>query len=491
MTDNATRKHRSTHSTVTLLLLAVNLPLVLLVGLLLAWDYHREIRRAIDVRRVTLTDEASVIGNALLRLSEPDDIAAISAFLERSCAETADPETPRHWIDVRWKGKLIHAHSGPQGAPLNRQTGDTIVGRFTDDDLNVEVIERAVEIRRSARGEMLVHLSGIAALATLAALIVDIVLVMLIANPTRRLIAVVENIQSGQFELQPQSFTSRELNDLSSGIVEMAEALRSAQVNRTLAMSRARNIQNHLLPRHICVPGLAFATHYQPAEDVAGDVYGVMKLRDNSWVIYIADLVGHGVPAAISATVLKMLIDSTANCTTDPGGILNRVNRLLPQYLADSEFATAAILRWNPEKAELSFASAGHEPVLLMTQHRLVTLDATGIPLGIDPAACWSTTHHVLVPGDRLLLATDGVAETHDPDDKEFSRSRMTEMFNSSHTADIESFATYLKKEIALHRSTASIEDDITFLVAECQVVEKTKYCARRLGNERTPSRND
>ncbi len=476
MTDNTIKVHRRSYPTVTLLLLAVNVPLAVLVALLLVTDYRREMRRATDARSITLSDEASVIGNALLRLSETNDTAAITTFLESSCAETAGPNTPGHWIDVRWNGKRLHTHTGPDSAqndePKIGRVQDAIVGRFSSGDLRVAVTERAAEIRRSARGETLMHLSGILGLASLAAIIVDVVLVRLIANPTKRLTKTVEQLQSNQFQMEPLSFRSRELNDLSFQIAQMAESLRHAEADRSGAMRRARDIQNHLLPQRICVPGLAFATHFQPAEDVAGDIYGVMQMRDNSWVIYIADLVGHGIPAAISAAVLKMVIDSAASGTTDPGEIMNRVNRILPRYLSDSEFATAAILRWNPEKAELSCASAGHEPILLMTQQRLVTLDATGIPLGIDPSACWTTRHHSLVPGDRLLLATDGVAETHSPEDRESGRPRLAEMSSHSHSGEIEDFAAHLETEITSHRATAPIEDDVTFLIAECRRID-------------------
>ena len=478
MNNSATEKHCRSYPTVTLLLLAVNVPLAVLVGVLLVWDYYREMRRATDVRRITLSDEASVIGNALLRLSVPDDVAAIEAFLIASCAETAGPRTPGHWIDVQWNGKRLHTHTD-QGitSQLHQVSGDSrgdaIVGRFTAGSLQVKVTERVAEIRRSARGETLMHLSGIVGLASLAAIIVDFALVLMVVKPTRRLMEAVRRIQSGQFDVEAQSFLSSELNDLSMGIGQMAASLGDMEAARSLAMRRARDIQNHLLPQSICVPGLAFATHFQPAEDVAGDIYGVMKLRDKSWLIFIADLVGHGVPAAISAAVLKMVIESAASNTNEPGAIMNRVNRILPQYLVDGEFATAAILRWDPEKSDLSFASAGHEPVLLLTQHQLITLDATGIPLGIDPTFCWSTKHHQLTPGDRLLLATDGIAETHDPEENEFGRSRLADMFSSSHSEDIEGFAANLRRELAVHRGAGPIEDDVTFLVAECRLAER------------------
>lgn len=469
MGANEIKDHRRSYPTVTILLLSVNLPLAVLVALLLVTDYRREMRRATDARRITLNDEASVIGNALSRFSEPDDVEASTAFLESSCAGTAGPDTPGHWIDVRWNGKLLHTHTGQNTHPNHGQVGDALVGRFSAGGLQVTITERGAEIRRSVRGEAFMHLFVILGLASLAAIIVNVVLVRLIARPTKLLTESVEKLQSNRFDMQPLSFSSRELSDFSFKVGQMAKSLRQAESNRSTAMRRARDIQSHLLPRRICIPGLVFATYFQPAEDVAGDIYGVMQLRDKSWLIYIADLVGHGIPAAISAAVLKMVIDSAAGAATDPGEIMNRVNRALPRYLADGEFATEAILQWNPDTSELSHPSAGHEPALLISKQKLVTLDATGIPLGVDSSACWATRLHALIPGDRLLLATDGVAETHSPNDQEFGRSRLAEMFNNSHSRDIKDFAKHLESEVASHRGTAPIEDDVTYLIAECR----------------------
>ncbi len=461
--------------TTTLLLLSVNVPLAVLVGVLLVSDYRREMKRATDVRRVVLSNEAALIGTAILKLSEPSDQATIQEFLESSCAETAGPHTPGHWIDVQWNGRMLHNHTASisQGVSSNH---DTISGRFASESLKVEVTERGADIRQSVRGEVLMHVSVLLALASLAALIVDFVLVYLIARPTQRLAEAVKNLEANQFEIKPETFRSRELNELSTAITSMADSLRHAQTDHQIAMKRARRIQSHLLPSDVDIPGLAFASHFQPAEDVAGDIYGVMKLREGSWLLYIADLVGHGIPAAISAAVVKMLIESAASVTTDPGEILNRVNHMLPRYLSDGEFATAAILRWRPDTATMTFASAGHEPVLLATQRCLTMLDATGIPLGIDPTFCWSTTEHHLVPGDRLLLATDGFAEAHNADDLEFGRARLTELFNNSHADSIHELVDRLVRELVTHRAAAPVEDDVTFLVAECQLLDAPHF---------------
>jgi serine phosphatase RsbU (regulator of sigma subunit) len=468
MNETNTESRPRTYSLSTLLLLAVNVPLIVLVSLLLLSDYRREQRRATDERREMLTAEAALIGTALLELSGPEHPEAIKDYLARSCTLSANQVASDHWINASWNGETLHSHAGPGHDNHQEANDDQITGVFIADKLKVEVTEQASQIRRAARGMAITHLGGIVGLGALAALIVDIVLVQLITKPTQRLVETVEQLRANQFEMEPLFFRSEELNQLSVGIKSMADSLHQAAANHKLAMRRATQVQLHLLPQKICIPRLAFATHFQPAEEVAGDIFGVLELPDHSWLIYIADLVGHGIPAALSATVLKMLVESAAESASDPGEIMHSVNQRLPQYLAEGEFATATILRWHPESTELVIASAGHEPVLLVTQGRLIRIDADGIPLGIDPTFTWSTETFALKVGDRFLLATDGVPETFDADNQEFGRRRLAEMFQSSQAEDIEQFSKRLVRELRQHRGKAPLDDDFTFLIATC-----------------------
>jgi len=461
---NDRRSYRS-YPTVTLLLLAVNVPLAVLVSLLLVTDYRREMRRVTDARRVTLSDEAALIGNALLQLSQPADDLAINAFLESSCAATAGPGSPGHWIDVRWNDRQLHTHTGPHlSADQSDRRNTAIAGRFSSGELSVQVSELAAEIRRSVRGEILMHVAWLLAVAALAALIVDVVLVQLIARPTKRLAARVNELGSQQFDMQPQSFRSRELNELSREISSMAGSLHAAQSSRAAAMRRAEQIQQHLLPKNVNVPGLTIASHFQPAEEVAGDIYDVMEMEDGSWLIYVADLVGHGIPAAMSASILKMVIDSAAVSETDPGEIMGRVNRELPRYLSEDGFATVIILRWRAYCNELTFASAGHEPLLILRETTLESLEATGLPLGVDVTLQWTTETVQLRPGDRFMLCTDGVCEASDEMNNMFGRAQIQQMMQDHRHTPIEEFVSTMVQ----HIGDQPAQDDITLLVAQC-----------------------
>lgn len=466
-------KHPRAFPTATLLLLAVNVPLAIFVVILLVADNRRELRRATDARRITLGDEATLIGTALLRLSDPADGAAINAFLEGSCLETAGPNSRGHWINVHWNGRSLHTHTGPTPVASSvdtlKHSPEQIAGRYSSGTLTVEVKELAADIRRSVRGEILMHASWLIAFAGLAALIVDIVLVRLIARPTTRLAASVQKLSSQQFEIEPESFRSRELNDLSRSISAMASSLNAAHANRSAAMKRAEQIQRNLLPQRIAVPGLNIASHYQPAEEVAGDIFGVTQLRDGSWLIYVADLVGHGIPAAMSAAIMKMIIDSAAVNCVDTCELMRRVNRELLRYLAEDGFATAIMLRWNEDSKQLTFTSAGHEPMLLIRESEVQSIEATGLPLAVDESLDWTAKTIQLLPGDRFILVTDGVCEATDEAGAMFGRSRIQQIAMDNSQECVAEFARTLADQVNAHVGDLPPQDDITLLVAQCQ----------------------
>ncbi|MCM2371369.1 PP2C family protein-serine/threonine phosphatase [Aporhodopirellula aestuarii] len=471
MTESLQNRPKKSYTTLNLLLLAVNIPLVLLVGLLMVTDYRREMRQATDARRMTLSDEASLIGEALLKLSDPEDEAAIAAFLQSTCSPSAATNSAVCWIHITWNGRQLHTHTTPGTSnPSEYPNQDAIVGRFSTDQLDVQIIELAADIKRSVRGKILMHVSWLFAFASLAALILDVVLVRLIATPTKRLAASVNRVGSQRFDLRAESFRSHELNELSSAIADMAASLHRVEANRAVAMKRAEQIQRNLLPKETSVPGLEIVPHYQPAEEVAGDIYGVLELRDGSWLIYVADLVGHGVPAAMSASILKMIIDSAVLDCTDPGVLLEQVNEKIPRYLAEDGFATAVMLRWQVDSHQLTVASAGHEPLLLVRGETLESIGATGLPLGIDTSLDWTTETIRLEPGDRLFLLTDGISEAANDSDEMFGRERIEAAIRNNQEAPIEETVTHLIQQVTDHVGSQPAQDDITLLAIQCHV---------------------
>jgi phosphoserine phosphatase RsbU/P len=185
----------------------------------------------------------------------------------------------------------------------------------------------------------------------------------------------------------------------------------------------AARLQRDFMPRNL--PTLAkvrFHLLFRPAGYVSGDLYEAARLDEKHIGFYMADAVGHGMPAALLTMFIRQAMqmkETTANSyrLLRPGTSLGRLNAaLVGQELANATFATALCGLINAETGELLLASAGHpRPLLIPRSGEVVELPTEGALLGIFEGEQFADTAHTLHDGDRLVLFTDGVevAFTH------------------------------------------------------------------------------
>jgi phosphoserine phosphatase RsbU/P len=183
----------------------------------------------------------------------------------------------------------------------------------------------------------------------------------------------------------------------------------------------AREIQESLLPRQMPeVPGLRLTGVYLPMSAVAGDFYDVIVRPDATVVVIVADVSGHGVPAALVASMVKVAFAAEAERESRPGAILEGINRTLIGKF-DRAYVTACCVAIDAAGTTLSYAAAGHPPAMLRRRNGTVERNDTGgFALTLLPAATYPTANIPFLPGDRLLLFTDGVLESARPGRDEF-----------------------------------------------------------------------
>lgn len=241
-------------------------------------------------------------------------------------------------------------------------------------------------------------------------------------------------------------------------------------INSELEM--AREIQLSILPHETPkISGLEIATRYLPMTAVAGDFYDFIIVDEKHVGILVADVSGHGLPAALIASMLKAALSAQSPYASDPARILAGLNRSLCGKFK-SHFATAAYVFVDMEKQSMSYAAAGHPPLLLwrMSTGNAVEMLENGLPLGLFPEAAYSVGEVPVEPGDKAILYTDGIPETTSPSEQEFGIDLFKGFLESNHDLRADMFADLLLDELAgwsEHPKGQGQQDDLTLLAID------------------------
>ena len=234
----------------------------------------------------------------------------------------------------------------------------------------------------------------------------------------------------------------------------------------------ARRIQSDLLPgSDVHVPELEIAARYVPATSVAGDFYDFLIKDGRGLGVLVADVSGHGIGAALSASMVKIAIRSQTGQADLPAEVLTGLNSILYGNM-QGQFVTAGYLFLNVEKRELAYAGAGHPPLLVWRagERRVESIEKNGLFLGAFPDCQYETVKTSFSPGDRCLLYTDGILEAPSPTDEEFGSARLEEFLAQHADLSARDFCEALLQRITAwcaRPDRREQHDDLTLVMVE------------------------
>jgi phosphoserine phosphatase RsbU/P len=246
-----------------------------------------------------------------------------------------------------------------------------------------------------------------------------------------------------------------------------------SQVNEEMRI--ASRLQRDFLPDKLPeVAGIRFATIFRPASWVSGDIYDISRLDETHIGFYIADAVGHGMPAALltmyikRALVTKIIEDKTYTLV-EPGDALRRLNAdMVAQELNNFQFATCCYGLLNTETMQLRIASAGHPaPMHIKADGELTELDLSGSLLGVFPDQQYDTIEVQIHPGQKMLLYSDGV-ELAFVDEGPDTPLRFRKEFGNLADLDIQIMCDKLAEIINREEGSLHPRDDVTIIGIEC-----------------------
>jgi sigma-B regulation protein RsbU (phosphoserine phosphatase) len=236
-------------------------------------------------------------------------------------------------------------------------------------------------------------------------------------------------------------------------------------------LETARRIQASILPaRSPTLPGLAVAVRYVPMTAVAGDFYDFLP-RQGRLGLLVADVSGHGIPAALVASMVKVALEAQGGHAGQPQLVLQGMNGVLCRTL-DGPFVTAIYADVEPATGRFRLAGAGHPPALLYRRASgtVEALLENGLLMGFDARAEYAAREWQACPGDRLLLFTDGVLDASNAADELFGLERLGAILRANAGLTAGPLAERILNELHSFRGGdpgRGFEDDVTLAILD------------------------
>ena len=279
--------------------------------------------------------------------------------------------------------------------------------------------------------------------------------------------------QLGELANSFNTMTSR----LTSLLAEMAEKKRLEEELRI-----ARDIQMSLLPQGpLRMPGLQMTAHCSPAREVGGDYYDFFAIDDRRVGILIADVSGKGTSAALYMAELKGLMLSLTQIHTSPRELMVAANRIIADNLDARSFITMTYAVLDMGARTMTYARAGHTPLIHLTgrglgrRARILIPDGMVLGLKFDRgekfAACLEEVTLPLTAGDLFVLFTDGISEAMNADEDLFGENRLSTLIEDHAELPFDELRERILREVRDFTGELGPHDDMTLILLKVDEV--------------------
>lgn len=272
-------------------------------------------------------------------------------------------------------------------------------------------------------------------------------------------------------EMLPEHVWTANLFGRATNSLVLAGTVKTAYEEIDRELKAVAAIQRSLLPSKLPqVSSLKLAAHYETARRAGGDYYDFIPLPGGLLGILIADVSGHGTPAAVMMAVMHSIVHNYPGEPLPPSQLLSFLNQKLVQHYVgeNGTFVTAFYGIFDPATRLLTYSCAGHNPPLMRrcSQHEVYRLDgAQQMPLGVLAETKFVDETEQLRPGDQIIFYTDGIIEALSDDGEMFGTKRLDDVLSACSSEPAEIIES-VRNQLNAHTGGAAPRDDQTLVVA-------------------------
>jgi len=310
----------------------------------------------------------------------------------------------------------------------------------------------------------------VAGLVALGGLVLAVGAARGLARPLVSIADHVRRVGSGDFDARLDLRAARELVDVSSELNRMAGGLKQRlELEQSLAV--AMQVQQSLLPQGPpTAAGLDVAGRSRYCDATGGDYFDfidVPPLPGGRTMIAVGDVMGHGIGAALLMATARAALRSHASLDADLGGLLTRVNAVLARDARHGKFMTMLLLVADPSQGSFRWASAGHDPPIILDPVRgWVETDGGDLPLGVMEDVTYQETGvSGLSAGAVIVIGTDGIWEAKNPRDDGFTKDRLRAVVAANASAKAETIVGAVERALDGFLEGRAIQDDVTMVI--------------------------